>query len=239
MAGGTPWKAIEGRIAARVELPRRAVAVAFLDSIPPDLDKFDGTEPSGCSFWRLAASGKSFYTVPENHFHCAVGAYTHNLPLPPAREKDTEQTLQIMFALGYLTPEEVPQLPRLAQSPAAIAYSPLGDAPFAPDVVLFACQPFAAMLLTEAAGRARIASAAPPMGRPTCMALPAALETGSLLSLGCIGNRTYTGLGRDELYFAVRGKDLEALADALDIVARANQELQRYAEGRRAELGTL
>jgi hypothetical protein len=30
-------------------------------------------------FWRLAAAGKSPFTVPENHFKCAVGAYTHNL----------------------------------------------------------------------------------------------------------------------------------------------------------------
>ena len=177
--------------------------------------------------------------MPANHFNCVVGAYTHNVPLPPAREGETGQTLGMLFDLGYLKPEEVPGLPRLAKSPVAIAYSPLGDAEFTPDVILVACQPATAMLLGEAALQAGISNSVPAMGRPTCMALPAALETGSLLSLGCIGNRTYTGLGRDELYFAVRGKDLEALADALDIVARANQELQRYAEGRRAELGTL
>jgi uncharacterized protein (DUF169 family) len=95
------------------------------------------------------------------------------------------------------------------------------------------------MLLNEAAGRAGIASRAPAMGRPTCMALPAALATGSLVSLGCIGNRTYSGLGPDELYFVVRGKDLPALADALDIIARANQALEQYAAGRRTELATV
>jgi hypothetical protein len=68
------------------------------------------------------------------------------------------------------------------------------------------------------------------------MALPAALETGAILSLGCIGNRTYTGLGEDELYFVVRGRDLAALADSLEVVVRANQVLEQYAEGRRAKL---
>jgi len=52
------------------------------------------TEPSGCNFWRLATAGKSFFAVPENHFNCAVGAYTHNIPLSPARQKGTEQTLK-------------------------------------------------------------------------------------------------------------------------------------------------
>jgi hypothetical protein len=33
-----------------------------------------------------------------------------------------------------------------------------------------------------------------------------------------MGNRVYTGLGEDELYFVVRGNDLAALADALDVI---------------------
>lgn len=40
--------------------------------------KFPGTQPAGCSFWKLAADGGVFYTVPENRYNCAVGAYTHN-----------------------------------------------------------------------------------------------------------------------------------------------------------------
>jgi NADPH:quinone reductase-like Zn-dependent oxidoreductase len=42
----------------------------------------------------LAADGGVFYTVPENHFNCAVGAYTHNIALSPERENETEQTLK-------------------------------------------------------------------------------------------------------------------------------------------------
>ena len=72
---------------------------------PADVKKFDGTEPSGGSFWRLAAEGKTFYTVPENHFNCAVGAHTHNIELAPEREKEAEQTLKMMFDLGYVKPE--------------------------------------------------------------------------------------------------------------------------------------
>src|SRR5260370_25089941 len=103
----------------------------------------------------------------------------------------------MMFELNYVKPEEVPRIPRWAKGPAGIAYAPLGDSPFAPDVVWFSCKPSAAMLLNEAANRAGIASGAPALGRPTCMALPASLQHGAILSLGCIGNRIYTGLGED------------------------------------------
>ncbi len=239
MSGSADWKGIEERIRAAVKLGRRPVAVAFLDAAPAGVARFDGTEPSSCSFWRLAAAGRVFCTVPENHFNCAVGAYTHNIALSPEREKETEQTLKMMFDLGYVRPEEVPQIPHLAKAPAAIVYAPLGDSPVAPDVVLFACKPSAAMLLNEAAVRAGVKSGAPTLGRPTCMALPASLQHGVILSLGCMGNRVYTGLGEDEMYFVVRGKDLAAVADALVTITSANAALNQYASGRRAALATI
>jgi uncharacterized protein (DUF169 family) len=239
MSGVSNWNELEQRVGTSVKLPRRPVAVSFLDAVPAKVPKFSGIEPSGCSFWRLAADGQVFYTMPENHFNCAVGAYTHNVRLSPEREKETEQTLKMMFDLGYLNPEEVPQIPRLPKAPAAILYAPLGESPIAPDVVLFACQPAAAMLLNEAANRAGVASGAPALGRPTCMALPASLERGAILSLGCIGNRVYTGLGEDEMYLVLRGRDLLAVTDALGIITSANARLNDYAKGRRQQLATL
>ena len=238
MGGVSNWNDLEQRIGAAVKLARRPVAVTFLDMAPVNVPKFSGTEPSCCSFWRLAASGQVFYTVPENHFNCAVGAYTHNIALSPEREKETEQTLKMMFDLGYVKPEEVPQIPRLPKAPVAILYAPLGESPVAPDVVLFACKPAAAMLLNEAANRAGVASGAPALGRPTCMALPASLQHGSILSLGCIGNRVYTGLAEDEMYLVLRGRDLAVVADALEVVTSANAALNDYARGRREQLAT-
>jgi uncharacterized protein (DUF169 family) len=239
MSAASNWSELEQKIGAAVKFARRPVAVTFLDSAPSGVTKFSGTEPSSCSFWRLAADGKTFYTLPENHFNCAVGAYTHNIPLSPEREKENEQTLKMMFDLGYVKPEEVPQIPRLPKTPAAILYSPLGDSPVDPDVVLFACKPSSAMLLNEAAARAGVASGMPALGRPTCMALPATMAHGSILSLGCMGNRVYTGLGEDEMYLVLRGKDLAKIADALGVITSANSALQQYAAGRRKDLATI
>jgi uncharacterized protein (DUF169 family) len=233
------WSELENRIAAAAKLTHRPVAVAFLDAVPTGAEKFAGTQPSSCSFWRLAAAGQVFYTVPEDHFNCAVGAYTHNIALSPEREAETAQTLQMMFDLGYVKPEEVPQIPRLATALKAILYAPLGDIPVTPDVVLFKCRPASAMLLNEAVNRAGVSSGAPALGRPTCMALPAALQLGSVMSLGCVGNRIYTGLGEDEMYIVIRGQDLTAVAVALSTIASANVELKNYATRRREQLATL
>jgi uncharacterized protein (DUF169 family) len=229
---------MEARFVSALQLERRPVAVTYLETAPTGVEKFEGSEPSGCSFWRLAADGRRFYTVPEDHFNCAVGAYTHNITLSPAREQETGITLKMMFDLGYVKPEEVPQIPRLAKAPAVVVYSPLGDARVAPDVVLFVCKPRSAMLLNESVNRAGVASGSPALGRPTCMALPASLKHGAIFSLGCIGNRVYTGLSEDQMYCVVRGQDLEAIVDALDVVVGANGALSDYAVGRRQTLST-
>lgn len=234
----TPWQLLEARFAVVLRLTRRPVAVTFLDAPPAGIERFDGSQPSGCSFWRLAADGRVFYTVPADHFNCAIGSYTHNIPLSPEREEETEQTLQMMFGVGYIRPEDVPGIARLRKTPAATVYAPLGAAPVMPHVVLFACRPAAAMLLNEAAMRAGSGGALPPLGRPTCMALPAALEKGTVSSLGCIGNRVYTGLGEDELYVAVPGADLAKVATALQTIVFANQALEEYARNRRTQLAT-
>ena len=233
------WKELEKQFAARLSMSRRPVAVTFLDAEPAGIAKFSGTEPAGCSFWRLAAAGRAFYTVPADHFNCAVGAYTHKIQLPPERVQETEATLGMMFDLGYVRPEEVPGIPRLPQEPAAIVFAPLGDTPVAPSVVLFTCRSDSAMLLNEAASRAAASSALPLLGRPSCMALPAAMLRGTVTSLGCIGNRIYTGLGDGELYVVVPGAKLEAVSQALGVNATANATLAEFARGREAALSTV
>jgi hypothetical protein len=44
------WRELEQRVSAAVKLGRRPVAVALLGSAPLAVEKFEGVEPSGCSF---------------------------------------------------------------------------------------------------------------------------------------------------------------------------------------------
>jgi hypothetical protein len=70
------------------------------------------------------------------------------------------------------------------------------------------------------------------------MDLPASLQHGAIFSLGCVGNRVYTGLGEDQMYFVLRGKDLDAVAGTLEVVINANAALSDYARDRRHTLST-
>jgi uncharacterized protein (DUF169 family) len=234
----TDYGAIEQRLRDSFVLRRRPVAVAFRDTPPAGVPRFTGVEPSGCSFWRIAAGGRTFYTVPGDHFNCAIGSHTHNIPLPPERGQELEQTLGFMRGLGYLRMEEVPGIPRLPRTPGAVVYAPLGDTPVDPDVVLVAGRPGPLMRVMETVLRAGLQSQVPFLGRPTCMALPAALAGGVIASTGCIGNRVYTDLGDDELYVAIPGRDLARLADEAQTIAAANASLAEYHRGRRQALAT-
>jgi uncharacterized protein (DUF169 family) len=229
---------MERQLAEALGIARRPVAVAFRDTPPAGVSRFGGTEPSGCSYWRLAAAGQSFYTVPADHYNCPIGSYTHNIPLPRDRAKELDQTLSLMGSLGYIRLEEVPGIPRLPRTPGVVVYAPLADTPVDPDVVLFAGQPGRLMLLQEAALGGGVEAQPSFLGRPTCMALPAALAHGVVASTACIGNRVYTDLGEDELYVAVPGKALSRIAEAARTIAAANAKLSEYHRGRRAALAT-
>jgi uncharacterized protein (DUF169 family) len=232
----TDYRIVEQQLAEILDLPRRPVAVAVRETPPAGVPRFTGTEPSGCSFWRIAAGGRTFYTVPGDHYNCPIGSYTHNIALPQDRARELDQTLALMAGLGYIKMEEVPRIPRLPRPPGVVIYAPLGDTPLEPDVVLFVGRPGRVMLLQEAALRAGAGAQGPLLGRPTCMALPAALAHGVVASAGCIGNRVYTDVGEDELYVAVSGRGLPGIAEEARTIASANARLSEYHRGRRQAL---
>ena len=125
MAGMPDYSAIEQKIQQILNSPRRPVAIAFLDEIPEGISRFEGSEPSSCSYWRLAAAGRTFYTVPSDHWNCPVGGYTHNT-LTAERMPELQQVLGLMSEIGYVRMEEIPGVFHLDQTPAAIVYGPLG-----------------------------------------------------------------------------------------------------------------
>ena len=91
------------------------------------------------------------------------------------------------------------------------------------------------MLLHEAASRAGL-TAASLMGRPTCMAIPAALSSGLATSLGCVGNRIYTGLADEEFYSVIRADKLAVLAQEIFTITAANVMLTQYHRDRQAAI---
>ena len=232
----TEYSQIERQLAIDLDLPQRPVAVTFLDEPPDGVEKYEGVQPSGCSFWRMASDGRTFYTIAADHYNCPIGSYTHNITPPAERGHELEETIGFMTSIGYLRAEEVPMIPRLAETPGVVVYSPLGATPVDPDVVLFWGPPGKVMLLQEAATRAGVSAELQTLGRPTCMILPAAMSHGTLASTGCVGNRVYTGLNDTELYVAIPGRDLAHVTREASIVRTANATLLEYHRGRQRDL---
>lgn len=232
------FSSIEQKLLNLLGTSRHPVAVIYMEEPPAGVPLFAGSQPSSCSFWRLAAEGRSFYTVPSDHFNCPVGSYTHRT-VTPEKMPELQQTLDLMASIGYIRMEEIPGVFQLSETPRFVVYTPLRKAPAEPSVVLAAGKPAKVMLLAEAATRAKAFSKLPMLGRPTCMAIPAALAEGTVTSAGCIGNRVYTEIGDDELYVVLRGRDLEAIAAEIDSIQSANQVLTGYHKERRETLTRL
>lgn len=231
------YQSIERRLMHALGGARRPIAISFLDQAPEGIEKFEGSEPSSCSFWRLAAAGRTFYTVPADHQNCPVGGYTQNV-LQPERMPELQQTLGLMESIGYIRMEEVGGVFHLDRTPAAIVYAPLGETPVEPSAVIASGKAGGVMLISEAATRAGEMSNLPMLGRPTCMAIPAAIGAGAVASSGCIGNRVYTEIGGDELYIVLRGSTLEQVARELEAIESANQTLTEYHRERKARLAS-
>ena len=197
---------------------------------------FEGSVPSGCTFWKLAQQGKVIATEAKDHYNCPIGSYTHNVPLPAAREDELRGTLELMNSIGYLKMEEVPGVFRLDSTPVVIIYSPLSESPAKPSVVIFTGKPASIMLLVEAANRAGVLSSLPLLARPTCMALPAALKNGVVSSGACVGNRVYNDLPDDEFYAVVPGDALEKITAELSTIVDAGMKLNEYHSIRKQQL---
>jgi uncharacterized protein (DUF169 family) len=223
--------------AASLHLDRAPVAVAFLSAPPDGLRRIDRALPAGCGYWQHASEGHAFYTAPEDHENCAVGAFTHGVTLSPAKGKELEGLIGTMVELKYLRGEEVAGIPHREGPMQFVAYAPLGEAAFEADAVIFRGTARQIMLVSEAARAAGIFEAAAAMGRPACAVIPQAIAAAAgVASVGCIGNRVYTGLGDGELYFVVPGKAAPQVLEQLGVIQAANEALEAFHRHRAATI---
>jgi uncharacterized protein (DUF169 family) len=208
---------------------RQPVALKFQDTPPPGVPRIEQRAPAGCTYWKYAAEGRTFYTEAPDHYGCPIGSYTHGIDLPAETDKELEGVVGMMVQLQYIDMKELPGIPRRNKPFGVMVLAPLASATFEPDVVLVAANARQMMLLSEAIHAAGLTGDSSLMGRPTCAAIPAVIQSGrTVASLGCIGNRMYTELGDDELYCAIAGSQLDTLVDKLAMIVNANRELERF-----------
>lgn len=217
-------------------LSQPPIAVCLTESVPPGVGMWSGHSPAGCRFWQEAA-GRAFATAPADHSLCSIGQYTHNLAMSPASGADLATALKVFADLSYVRAEDVAAIPVLASKPQFVIYSPLAEAPSAPDVVLLFVRADQTLILSEASQQ--LEHGLPPaMGRPACAVIPQARNTGrSALSLGCCGARAYLDVLTPEVaLYAIPGAALEAFAERIAALAKANRILTRFHQIRRQQV---
>jgi uncharacterized protein (DUF169 family) len=222
---------------SQLRLERRPVAIGFLAAPPEGLSRIDKPQPAGCAYWKRASEGHAFYTLPEDHENCAVGAFTHGVRLSHEKTKELEALVGTMTELHYLRSDEVAGIPHRTAPLEVVAYTPLDEAAFEPDAVIFRGNARQIMLISEAARAAGTFESGAAMGRPACAMIPQATASLSgVASVGCIGNRVYTDLGDNELYFAIPGTALAPVLEQLGAILAANQALETFHRHRAATL---
>jgi uncharacterized protein (DUF169 family) len=224
---------------SRLNLIHSPVAVSFLAQPPAGFVRVHRSDAASCGYWKMASEGQAFYTTGDDHQNCPVGAFTHGVALSPAKQQELEGLIGTMVQLHYIKADEVPQIPHRTETLGVAVYAPLAQATFAPDVVIFRGTPRQIMLVSEAARRAGALDTAAVMGRPACAMLPQAIgSANAVTSVGCIGNRVYTGLADDELYIAVPGSAIDRVLAEIDTIVNANIELEKFHRARASELRT-
>jgi len=205
------------------------IALIFSDVPLEGVARVSASAPAGCAYWKRAAQGELFYTTAGDHLGCPIGAFTHGAPLGPDDEKNLMDIVEMMIGVGYLASEEVAQIPKRSTKLAIVTYGPLSLMPREPDVMLVRSAPRAAMLLSEAAHALGVQRQSAPVIRPACAMVPEVEGSNrATSSFGCIGNRVYTGLPDDEVWFACSGDQITSLVARLTPLAKANEELESF-----------
>ncbi|GGA77462.1 hypothetical protein GCM10011507_30930 [Edaphobacter acidisoli] len=216
-----------------LDLTQPPIAITFTDNIPTGVPTHTTPAPAGCRFWQDAAEG-AFATSAKDHALCSIGCYTHNLPMSAATQTDLADTLKVLNDLTYVTAQDLAQIPALKSQSKHILYSPLGETPLPPDVVLLFADASQTLILTEATQQVEDQNP-PALGRPACAVVPQVINTGrAALSLGCCGARAYLDTLTDSVaLFAIPGAKLEAYAKRIEALSKANTTLAKFHSLRR------
>jgi uncharacterized protein (DUF169 family) len=230
---------IAAGISSRLQLTSPLIGVSFVEQPPIGMATFEGEVPSACTFWRKAEAGV-FYVPAEKHFNCPIGAMTMGFDMPGEVRQQLMGIVEMMTGAGYISADEVANIPSVKRKKSGIVYGPLNSLPMQPDLVLMWLTPRQAMIYSEASGNCRWMEMMPAaLGRPSCGALPVALEKSQpALSLGCLGMRIFTEVAEDQLLGVIPGNGIENFFQALIAKGQANQAMGEFYTAHKARFAS-
>jgi uncharacterized protein (DUF169 family) len=235
------YQQLAANLTARLNLDIPPVALAFAAAPPPGVARSGDAVPSACAFWRAAEKGV-FFADAASHYNCPVGSMVMGFNLPDAVSQELIGLVGKMTACGYISGDEPARIPVNGKPAEGIVYGPLAEFPIAPDAVLLWLKPAQAMIWSEASGGADWSCGTPTtvFGRPACAAIPAAMGGAQpTMSLGCVGMRTFTGIGDDRMLAVLPGDRLDAFVAAAATSRSANDVMGEFYEGRKRVTGSV
>lgn len=224
---------LSNKLTGALALTQPPVAITFGDdaSNAPEPEQ---AVPAGCSFWEIGAK-QTVSTHAAHHQHCSIGVHTHNLQGAAASQgAELETALGAMTGLGYVTGDEVAQIPVMGKNHSNVTYGPLNAAQNQPTLVLVVADAAQSLTLTEAV--TRVDGQAPPaMGRPACALVPQVVNSGAAAaSLGCCGARAYMdSLKSNIVLWGLPGDRLEQYVSTIETMSSANSILTNFHTKRR------
>jgi uncharacterized protein (DUF169 family) len=230
------YAALSQELIQLLHLEQPPIAISFTDTPPEGVAPYSGNAPAGCRFWQDAATS-TFTTCARDHELCAIGVHTHSLRPSAAQQKDLVDALKVFADLGYVRPEDVPQIPVLKNQSQFVTYSPLAESPLPPDLVILFVRADQTLILSEATQQLESENT-PAMGRPACAVIAQVMNTGrSAMSLGCCGARAYldTFTNTTEI-FAIPASKLQGYVERIRILTNANTLLSQFHQLRRTDI---
>ena len=233
----TDFTDISRRLSKALGLEKKPVAIGFSDDMPENHARPRQPVSAGCQFWELGMNS-AMVTDANDHKHCAIGIYTHNLEAAPkSQNAELSATLSAMQGLDYVREDEVAQIPVLNSSAKYASYLPLEQANEQPALVLMFANGTQGLMITEAI--ARVDGTVPlSLGRPACALVPHVVNSGlSAASLGCCGARAYLDqLDDSTTIWALNGEKLTQYCETIEILSKANDILTSFHAQRRKEI---
>jgi uncharacterized protein (DUF169 family) len=194
----------------------------FQDAMPsPTPDGRTGRVPAGCVFWMKAVDA-TFNTLPEDHFNCSVGSYTHGLK--NLQEVADNKDIAALMESGWVDEKAVMGIPFVTTKPGSITYGPLAQTPVDPDVILLRLAPRSLMILHDAYPDLPIG------GKPQCHIVAIAKEHHDLAaSVGCMLSRVRTGMPNTDMTCAIPASRMAEVVERAVATAKVDGTVGRYA----------
>jgi uncharacterized protein (DUF169 family) len=172
-------------------------------------------------FWTHALE-RTFSTVAADHGNCSVGGMTHGFRT--LEEVAGHTDVATLLEAGWVTMEDVPEIPAVRTRPGSVTYGLLAETPVDPDVVLLRVNGKQLMVLVDALPGLRIDS------KPQCHIVAVAKEQSDVAaSVGCALSRVRTGMAATDMSCAIPGPRLAEVVDAVVATAAADSRVARYA----------